>query len=128
MKLAGIGWPSISASLGLWSNSSSCDGPPAMESQITRLAFCGSGSGWITPRPPGAGAANPADEPSSEVSASAPMPWPARPRKARRLRWVRADGFKKWKGWKVGVGLERAVVLSGVPGGRRRAGTESKDL
>ena len=30
---SGIGWPCISASFGLWSNVSRCDGPPAMSAR-----------------------------------------------------------------------------------------------
>src|SRR5688572_25195566 len=38
---SGIGLPFISASLGLWSKVSRCEGPPAMVSQMTRFARAG---------------------------------------------------------------------------------------
>ena len=37
---SGIGWPCIAASFGFSSNVSNCDGPPAMQRKMTRLA-CG---------------------------------------------------------------------------------------
>ena len=39
VMLAGMGLPCIALSLGLWSNVSRCDAPPAIVSQITRVAF-----------------------------------------------------------------------------------------
>src|SRR5262249_13580062 len=82
-KLSGIGLPCISASFGFGSNVSRCDGPPAIVSQITRLAFCGRGNGVSTPRTDAAlrsaGCVN-------DASATAPSPCDALLRNAR-LDW-----------------------------------------
>ena len=45
VKLSGIGSPCMAASRGFESKVSNWEGPPAMVSQITRLARCGNGSG-----------------------------------------------------------------------------------
>ena len=81
VMLSGIGWPSSSASFGLWSNVSRCDGPPAIVSQITRFAFCGSGRLGSTPR---CGAASSDRGAASAASATPPTPWAVLPRNARR--------------------------------------------
>ena len=39
VRLSGIGLPCIAASFGLGSKVSRCEGPPAIVSQMTRLAF-----------------------------------------------------------------------------------------
>ena len=81
VMLSGIGLPSSSASFGLWSKVSRCDGPPAILSQITRFACCGSGGFSRTPR---SGAASSTRDEESDASATAPTPCAERPRKARR--------------------------------------------
>ena len=72
-----MGWPSIRTRAGLGSNVSSCDGPPAIVSQMTRFAFGGNARAGSDP-PGGCAWAPRSEGPSSEASATAPTPCVAR--------------------------------------------------
>ena len=93
VMLSGIGLPCISASFGLWSNVSRCDGPPAIVSQITRFAFGGKCGAAKMPRHFCSARSEPGF--SSDPSATAPMPRAALPRKVRRVRWVRQGSMRE---------------------------------
>ena len=97
VMLSGIGCPSSSASFGLWSKVSRCEGPPAIVSQITRFACCGRDRLSSTPR---CGAASSRPGRASDASATAPTPCADLPRKARRAseppprkRWLSPFSF-----------------------------------
>ena len=87
MNDSGIGWPSSSLSFGLWSNSSSWLGPPAMNRKMTAFAF--GGEVRLPRRERVASRARRPASPSrasSDASAIAPRPTPQSRKKCRRVR------------------------------------------
>src|SRR5205085_5709324 len=95
LSVIGIGFPAYFASAGLGSNVSTWDAPPFINRCTIRLAFAGNGGFFGASGPaasPAGAAANWPVLPSSEVSATAPMPIPQRVSISRLLR-IRSRSF-----------------------------------
>ena len=83
--------------LGLWSNRSTCDGPPPCQRTTTRFAFgakCGRPGSPGSPFGRSAAAPRAASCPSSDASAAMPTPLAAEPKNWRRV--TRAT-FSRWR-------------------------------